>query len=361
MTQIFRSLLKKPNTTSQRVLISGEVGTGKTVLTQRFGMDMERVAKGRGLKIKYLHINCREYRGNFFTILNRIVNEFIRGFPQRGYSPEELMQTLLSLLDKKDVHLILALDELETLLKSGEGDIIYTLTRIQESRMNAPVRLSLICILKDLSLLDMLDKSTLSILQQNVLSLEKYSSEQLYTILKDRIDLAFKEGAVLEKTIELITDTASINGDARYAIELLWKSGKCSDLEGGNFVEPKHVRRASEGMYSPINKEYLEPLVLNEKLILLAISRLLEKNESAYATMGEVEEMYKIVCEECNENPIAHTQFWKYIKNLNSCGVLITKISGKGIRGKTTLIGLTSPTPSMIRKYLESYLKNRTK
>ena len=66
LTQIFRSILEKPNTSSQRVLISGEVGTGKTVLSHRFGIDMERMAKGKGLNVKYLHINCREFRGNFF-------------------------------------------------------------------------------------------------------------------------------------------------------------------------------------------------------------------------------------------------------------------------------------------------------
>ena len=149
LVQIFRSILEKPNLTSQRVLITGEVGTGKTVLSQRFGMDIEKTAKNKGFKIKYLHINCREHRGNFFIILNRILAEFISSFPQRGFSTEELVQTLLGLLDDKDTHLILALDESEALIRSGEVDTLYTLTRIQESRLNAPVRLALSCILRD--------------------------------------------------------------------------------------------------------------------------------------------------------------------------------------------------------------------
>ncbi len=114
-------------------------------------------------------------------------------------------------------------------------------------------------------------------------------------------------------------------------------------------------------MYSPIKKEYLDPLTIHEKLILLALSRLLEGNESAYATMGEVEKIYKIICEEYNERARAHTQFWKHIRNLGSIGILITKISGKGLRGKTTLIGLTSPSPSVVKKQLESYLEEALK
>jgi len=77
--------------------------------------------------------------------------------------------------------------------------------------------------------------------------------------------------------------------------------------------------------------------------------------------MGEVEEMYKLVCEEYNEKPLAHTQFWKYIRNLDSCGMITTKISGKGVRGKTTLIGLTAPSPAIFRKKLESFFKVKYK
>jgi cell division control protein 6 len=364
LAQIFKSVMEKPSTTSQRVLISGDIGTGKTVLSQRFGMDIENKAKSEGAKIKYLHINCREHRGSFFMILNRVITEFISGFPQRGFSTEELIQTLLSLLDDKDTHLILALDEFDTLLNSREDDevnTLYSLTRIQEGRLNAPVRLSLICIVRDLSLLNRLDKSTLSVLQQNVIKLDNYSSDQLKTILKDRADLAFKEGAISLETTDLIADLASIPGDARYAIELVWKAGKCADLEGDKMVVPKHVRKAAETMYSPIRQEYLDPLVIHEKLILIALSRLLERDESAYATMGEVEKMYELVCEEYKEKPRAHTQFWTYIKNLDSCGILSTQISGKGLRGKTTLIGLTSPSPSIVEKQLQNSLQERLK
>ncbi|HKM75976.1 MAG TPA: cell division control protein Cdc6, partial [Candidatus Bathyarchaeia archaeon] len=37
LTQLFRFSVENPFSTSQRVLITGDVGTGKTVLSQRFG------------------------------------------------------------------------------------------------------------------------------------------------------------------------------------------------------------------------------------------------------------------------------------------------------------------------------------
>src|SRR5689334_25328910 len=45
LAELFRSVIDKPGTTSPKVLISGDIGTGKTVLTQRFGTDMQRTAK----------------------------------------------------------------------------------------------------------------------------------------------------------------------------------------------------------------------------------------------------------------------------------------------------------------------------
>lgn len=63
--------------------------------------------------------------------------------------------------------------------------------------------------------------------------------------------------------------------------------------------------------------------------------------------MGEVEKEYKVVCEEFNEKPRAHTQTWKYLKNLSQVGLVSTKVSGKGQRGKTTLIGLSLPSEKL--------------
>jgi len=69
--------------------------------------------------------------------------------------------------------------------------------------------------------------------------------------------------------------------------------------------------------------------------------------------MGEIEEVYRIVCEELREAPRAHTQVWKFIRELSASGIIEAKKSGKGIRGRTTLIGLTSAPASAMRKWLE--------
>lgn len=357
MTELFRSVIDKPGTTSPRVLVTGDIGTGKTVLTQRFGTDIEKTAKSMKLNLRYVHVNCREYRGSLFMILKHVIQKFTTQFPQRGFSSEELLHILLDYLEDKNLHIILALDEADILIRTEGSTSLYNLTRIQEERPGRPVRLSLIVVFRELKNLDKLDRSTQSTLQRNIIRLDKYSNTQLESILRERIELSFREGTVSEEIISFISDIASPNGDARYAIELIWRAGKHADSEGNTEIKPDHVRNAASALYPAMRTDFLQPLSHHEKLILLALSRVLERSSEAYATMGDTEIAYRMVCEETHEPPRAHTQVWKYVQNLNSTGIVSTRPSTTGFRGKTTLLGLTTAPATAMRKWLETNMK----
>jgi cell division control protein 6 len=176
--------------------------------------------------------------------MKRTIEKLSPDFPKRGFAPEELLQVLMDMLDDQNAHLILALDELESLIQTEGSTPIYTLTRIQEERPGAPMRLSLVCILREPEYLNKLDASTMGTLQRNFVRLDKYSADQLQTIISDRVELAFKEGAVPEETVNFLADVSGSSGDARYAIELLWRSGKYADSENSRVVSAEHVRKA---------------------------------------------------------------------------------------------------------------------
>ena len=91
--------------TSPKVMITGDIGTGKTVLTQRFGTDIARTAKALKQNLQYIHINCREFRGSLFMILKQVLLKFTPQFPQRGFSSEELLHILLDQLETKNLHI----------------------------------------------------------------------------------------------------------------------------------------------------------------------------------------------------------------------------------------------------------------
>ncbi|MGA3297757.1 MAG: ORC1-type DNA replication protein [Candidatus Bathyarchaeia archaeon] len=361
LTQLFRFSIESPFSTSQRVLITGDVGTGKTVLAQRFGADLARAAKNRKINLQYAHVNCREAKGSLFMIIKRVLTQFEPEFPKRGFAPEELLQTLMDILDDKNMHLILALDELEHLIRTEGATPIYNLTRIQEERVGKPIRLSLICILREQELLQQLDKSTQDTLQRNIVKLEKYNSSQLIMILNDRVKLAFKENIVSDEALQLVADIGGQSGDARYAIELLWRAGKYADSEASKHISADHARKAAGSVYQTLRGEYINAVSSHEKYMLLALARVLEKSQEAYANIGTVEREYKAVCEEYNDEPRKHTQIWKYARGLGAIGIITASKSGEGVRGKTTLLGLQTIPASTMREQLEKSLTSNRK
>jgi len=362
LNEFFRFILETPGWMSQRVLITGKVGTGKTALSQRFGLNLKREVEKRNINLHYLHVNCREHRGRFFLILLNTILYFKPNFPRRGFSAEELLQFLMEVLDEENAYLILALDELESLILAEGTEPLYKLTRIQETRMEKQPRLSLICILRNIEYLEKLDESTRSTLQKNIVHLEKYSKLQIADIIKDRVKMAFRGGVVPEETIELIAELAEKEGgNARYAIELLWRAGKYADANMLPEVYPECVRKATVSIYPTVRKSEIVNLNLHQQLLLLAIAKTFKQSLKAYASMGEVEKMYKVVCEERSEKPKSHVQIWKYVKQLSALGIIDTKLSSIGQRGKTTLIGLHQIPASELEKELNRLLEKGLK
>jgi len=289
-------------------------------------------------------------------IIKRVLTQFEPEFPKRGFAPEELLHTLMDMLDDKNMHLILALDEVENLIRTEESTPIYNLTRIQEERIGKPIRLSVIFILRELECLEKLDRSTTNTLQRNIVKLDNYSSGELIDILEYRVELAFKENTVADEALQLVVDVGGQSGDARYAIELLWRAGKYADSENAKRVSADHVRKAAGSVYPMLRGEYIAALSPHEKYMMLALARVLEESQEAYANMGVVEREYKAVCEEYNDEPRKHTQIWKYARGLGAIGVITASKSGEGVRGKTTLLGLQNIPASTMREQLEKSL-----
>ena len=341
LNQFFRFAVESPGKMTQRALIIGHIGAGKTVLSQHFGLNITREAKQRNINLNYIHINCRECKGSLFMILQRTIMKFIPNFPRRGYSAEELLQALMQILDEKDAYLILTLDELESLVQNEGSDPLYNLSRIQEDRINSPKRLSLICILRQPEHLENLDPSTRSTLQRNIIQLREYSESQLEDILDDRVNLAFRDGTVPHQTMNLIAELGkSESGNARYAIELLWRAGKYADASEMREVLPECVRNAVVSVYPVVRRDMIPEFGFHEKLFLLGVARHFKQTDSAYMSMGDAEEAYALACEEYGEKQRGHTQIWKYVKLLSVSGIIETMVSGVGQRGKTTLISL---------------------
>ncbi len=353
LMEFFDFLLRYPDRMAQRVILTGDVGTGKTALAQRFGADMTLEANKRSIRLRYIHVNCREYRGSLLLILQHAVAIFRPNFPRRGFSAEEILSTLAQCLDEENAYVILALDEFDSLIEREGSEAIYKLTRLQEMRSGKPQRISLIGIMRDLALLERLDASARSTLQRNLVTLERYSETQLADILNDRVSMAFEPSAVPEDTVSLIAELArSESGNARFAIEVLWRAGKYTDAEDASIVLPEFVRKAVSSIFPTMKKVEVASLGFHERLFLLGAARVFKDSESAYASLVEVEKAYAVVCEEYDQKPSSHTQVWKYAQLLSALGFLKTEVAAVATRGRSTLVSLPSIPAAELEKEL---------
>ena len=336
LAQMFKPLLSK---ISQNVIIKGPVGTGKTVIAKKFCNSIKNLARKQGLIIEYVHINCRKRSSDAMALLG-ILNHFDSRFPDRGFSVQEMLEVLRKQLQKREAQLLVVLDEVDALLKKKGSDLIYNLTRFSDESYKDKIPISLLLISQK-DVIPMLDSAALSTFKRsNVLLLDKYTRDELRGIVKQRINLAFHNNVINNDSVDLIADIASEWGDARFAIELLWKSGIAADHQHVEMVTPEHVRAAKAETFSVVTETKLRILDRHQLIALYSIAKRLKKDGTAYVSTGDAEKTYAITCEEYDEKPRTHTMFWNYLKEIESAGFITIKLSGKGHLGTTQLISL---------------------
>ncbi len=351
LARLFRPVIY--NRMSQTALITGPVGSGKTAVVKRFCQILEDAGLENRRRIESVHVNCRNRKSESMVLLS-ILTHFDQRFPDRGFSIPEMIEILKKHLKRKECHLVIVLDEVDVLLKRSGSDLVYAFTRVQEEDPELLGSISLILVSQK-GVVQLLDRASLSTFKRtNVIEFGKYDRDVLKAIVDQRIELAFYHGIVEEGVSDLIAEMAEEYGDARFAIELLEKSGMVAEEQGSSTVGPEHTRWAKAEVKPFVFEETIHQLNVHEQIMLLAASRLLKN--SAYCSTGELELEYQALCEQISRKPLGHTQFWQYMKEMDAFGLISTKRSGKGTVGNTTLITIRDVPVAELIEYLERTL-----
>ncbi len=359
----FRNILLEPGSIAQRVLLVGGIGTGKTATARRFGSDFRALARQRGINLEYVHVNCHRDR-TLYLVVQEIARQLRIPVPPRGLSAQEMYKIIMKQLENRDMYVIVTLDEFDYFIEVAGNDSVYFLVRTYDEYPNLAKRINFIFITRSLTSLGRLDSATESYIVRNVIHFKPYTSSELYDILKYRSQEAFYEGTVDDKVLEYIADLIGVDnggsGNARLALEVLMLAGTEADKEGAQRVTIDHVRRAfthANPNLSIMINDVIRHLPLHELLLLLAIVRLLKQKGEAYVRIGEVEEEYRNICEEYKEAPRRHTQIYEYVNDLKRRGVIDARLSGKGYRGKSTLVGVSLGPLEALEKFIQEIIE----
>jgi len=336
LAQLFKQTLKG---VSQNAVITGPVGSGKTVMAKKLCGELTQFARKQGTVLEYVHVNCRKRSTESMALL-AVLNHFDPRFPDRGFSVQEMLEVLKRQLIRRNAHLIIVLDEADALLKKSGSDLIYDLSRFSDESSQKKSSISVLLISQQ-NVLNLLDAAALSTFKRsNIINLDKYTRDELVDIVNQRVDIAFLPGTVQQDSVELIADIASEWGDARFAIELLSKAGIAADHAHTDQVTPEFVRAAKAETYSVVTETKLKNLNRHQLITLDAIAHRLHRDGTAYLNTGDAEKMYAFICEQHEEKPRGHTMFWQYLKDIENAGFITVKKSGKGQLGTTQLISL---------------------
>lgn len=339
---------------SQNVLLVGSIGTGKTVTSRRFCTELSLRARKSGRSIEWTIVNCRQRNSEASTLL-KMISYFDANFPDRGFSAQELRKVLRRHIEKRGAHCVFVLDEVDALFRSGASDLIYFLSRLPEESDTLRNRVSLMLI-SQRHVFDMLDMSALSTFKRtNIIEFGKYTKQQLFDIVSARADLALVSGSYDDGILDMIAEIASEWGDARFAIEMLEKSGMLANERTGDRISTEDVRAAKAATHAFVTEERVAGLNRDQMLILLATARMLRNK--AYTETSEVEKGYRIACEEYDTKPRAHTQFYSHVKELAGLGLLDIRSKKGSVAGMTNMITMLDVPADVMVQQLEQMLK----
>lgn len=354
LSNTYRSLLQGGQ--KEHAFVWGPVGSGKTVVAKRFAQDFRAALHRQGRALEVTYVNCRTRKSSGLALLG-ILRQFDPGYPERGFSTGEMLQDLRRHLERRTAHLLVILDEVDALVRADGSDLLYDLTRFGSESGPTWCGISVLMVSQE-NVLGNLDAAALSTFKQtNQYQMAAYDVGGLEAIVRQRVQLAFHPGAVSPDLTTLVADVvAAQGGNARLAIEVLQKAGRMADEAGKREVSAEMVRSAKADSYSYITIAKLQNMGRHPLLVLLALARKLRKGD-AYATTGDTESAYKVACEEFGEEPRAHTQFWKYLKQLQDGGFILSRISGKGHAGTTQLLSIPDAPAVAVEAKVTEWLK----
>lgn len=325
----------------KNLFIYGKTGTGKTCTVKRV---IEKLNKNKG-KMESGYINCRIYNSRY-RILQKMLKQFIPELEKSGFGLPFLYEKMIEIMNK-GTQLVLVLDEIDMVKDLDE--IIYTITRSNDEAVAGGT--SIVGISNKISFKSELDVRSKSSLHENEIIFAPYNAEQLKGILKQRIEIGFFPDRVEQSAINLASSIAAQeSGDARYLLKLFERAGEITEKEKKERITNKEVEAARKKVEIDLASETINTLPENHQLVLYAIaslslkgskySKLEVENESGFMISGEVYEEYENIAKQNMRRARSSRWYKEYLSDLETLGFITLKLSGKGMRGHTTLIKL---------------------
>ena len=275
------------------IQIIGPAGIGKTSTVIKFSDILENELRKSKINIKIVYINLKLQGGNKYAIYKYLLSCIAPGLPAQGLSAEEMLRQMLDYLIANNVYSIIILDEIDYLIKiSKEIGIIYDLTRLNEFDPSKKCNVKgVIFIARSTEFYEKLDEAELSSMGRAYIEFPNYTIDQVSDILMKRSKDAFQDNVIGTDIIDWIAKivvSPIVNGDIRYALDLLSYAGNLAESEGTEKVLLEHVKKINKQIYNGISDDDIKELSKLQIIVLLGIIKGLKIKNKDYVELKEV-------------------------------------------------------------------------
>lgn len=295
LNRIFISIKNDPDKYPLTILqIIGPTGIGKTSTLIKFANSLQEELTNNKISSKIVYINLKLLGGNKYAIYKYILGCIAPELPAQGLSAEEMLRQMIDYLDKTSSYALIILDEIDYLIKiSKDIGIIYDLTRLTEfyptKRCNVK---GVIFIARGTEFYEKLDAAELSSLGRVAIEFPTYTINQVSDIITQRSEEAFIEKVIGPDIIDWIARiviSPSVNGDIRYALDLLTYSGNLAENEGTGKILIEQVKKVHQQIFNGITDDDINELSKGEIVSLLAIIRGIRLKKREYTELKEIQ------------------------------------------------------------------------
>jgi len=306
--------------TPQSVFIYGPTGTGKTTTSRMVLSELSEFTE----KAVTAYVNCWETYSRQ-AVYSAIADQIGEVLPKRGIGADEIFSRIVQRLKYDGKSCIVVLDEADRVAAGEAATVLYELSRASENH-GASFGLILVSNVPDLAA--NLDSRIRSSLRLEKVEFKKYLPSQLKDILNARAKDAFMPNVASDEIIGLCAAFgAKAGGDARVALEALWKAGRNAEKRGAKRIEESDVRASYSESGEWKKEQRLSGVSEPERIVLDILSK------SGEITSGELYEKYM------KQNGESERQIRNYVNALEKRKLVSVRESQtESGRGKTRLV-----------------------
>lgn len=304
------------------IFVYGNPGTGKTSLILELSEKLSAEAKKNKVQFDKLYVNCSENRSET-TILVDLLSQLNpdKEYPRLGWNRAKAVEEFHKELEKRSSNILIVLDEVDYVLKESGDDILYRLSRINET--NPKSKVSTIIISNDVRVSDYIKPRTQSAFGRVKIIFNPYNAEELEDILIDRVKSALKPNVCTDAVIQKIAEIeGSRGGDARRALELLDSCAKIAMANNSQKITLDYVTEADANLENNTILNTVASLTKHQKILYLTML----KNQKKVLIGGDVFKEYLELCKQYNVEPLTERMVRSFFVNFNDLGLIKSEV-----------------------------------